>query len=209
MGEIPVPHEYEFNERVKFSQGVAHDASIETIVLANVPGACKVIPAHKQNDRNGTDWWVEMQGGHWLSIDAKIRATDWAARDPDPKDDLALETFSVVEKQVIGWTRNPQKRTDYVLWYWVDTGRWCLISFPMLCQVFTDKWRQWTRQYQTARQFTPDRGYHSECVFVPRHEVWKQIYLRFGGARPSPPIEPVTMPTKQLGLFNERAAHDQ
>lgn len=31
--------------------------------------------------------------------------------------------------------------------------------------------------------YTPraGRGYHSECVFVPRREVWATIYKRFGG----------------------------
>ena len=38
--------------------------------------------------------------------------------------DIALETWSVIEKLKIGWTRDLNKRSDYVLWFWLDTKRW-------------------------------------------------------------------------------------
>ena len=178
------PLEYNFDERLAFSEGFAESASVEAIILDNLPGACKVVSAHKDNDRNGTDWWVETRGGNWLSVDAKVREQDWAAKPGHIAcDDLALEIWSVVEKSIIGWTRNKSKRTDYVLWLWKDTGRWCLVPFQMLCRVFEDNWRRWANTYKTRKQFTPrdHGGYHSECVFVPRREVWKEIYNAFGG----------------------------
>ena len=181
------PREYGFDDRLALSQGVSKGASVETIILANLPGACSVTSSHKTNDRNGTDWWVEIQGGHHLSVDAKVREEDWAAKPaPQKADDLALETWSVIERNKVGWTRDRTKRTDYVLWLWLDTGRWCLVPFQMLCQVFETRWQDWRSQYKTSRQHTPhtNGGWHSECIFVPRKEVWAAIYLQFGG-RPS------------------------
>lgn len=174
------PLEYGFSERLAFSEGITQGASVEAVILANLPGACQVAKAHRSNDRNGTDWWVETQGGIWLSVDAKVREEDWA---PKGKDDLALETWSVVEKNVVGWTRDRRKRTDYILWLWTDTGRWCLVPFPMLCKVFEDNWEHWRTSFKTAKQHTPrfGGGYHSECVFVPRRELWASIYKTFGG----------------------------
>lgn len=178
------PLEYGFGDRLAFSHGVAQGATVESILLANLPGACKVIPAHSSNDRNGTDWWVETRSGNFLSVDAKVREQDWAAK-PEPygADDLALETWSVVERQKIGWTRNRSKRTDYILWVWTDTGRWCLVPFQMLCKVFEDNWHSWRGQYRTSQQRTPSEngGWHSECVFVPRRVVWAEIYNTFAG----------------------------
>lgn len=175
-----MPLSYEFDERLKMSQGTSQGADVKTIILGNVPAALNVHSAHESNDRNGTDWWVECHAGKWLSIDCKVRADDWA---PRGHDDIALETWSVVEKSVVGWTRDSKKQTDYVLWLWTDTGRWLLVPFPMLCAVFQEHWQAWRSQYKTAQQFTPRNGggYHSECVFVPRREVWAEIYRRFGG----------------------------
>jgi hypothetical protein len=175
-----MPRAYSFSERLAVSRGVSANNNVSDILVNNIPGAVNAMLAHPVNDRNGTDWWVEHASGKHLSVDCKIREKDWTTRMP-PEDDLALETWSVVERQVIGWTRNGEKRTDYILWLWLDTGRWCLMPFPMLCRVFSENWRAWIMRYKTSRQFTPDRGYHSECVFVPRREVWAQIYRTFGG----------------------------
>lgn len=180
---MPDPIEYDFNERLAFSDGYAESVSVESICLAQIPGAVSVDRAASSDDRNGTDWWVKRDSIRPLSIDAKVRSVDWAAK-PVPQDDLALETWSVVEHQTIGWTRNSQKTTDYILWLWTDTGRWCLVSFPMLCVVMQSMWQEWSTQYKVRQQATRRNDgsrYHSECVFVPRREVWKQIYLRFSG----------------------------
>jgi hypothetical protein len=50
--------------------------------------------------------------------------------------------------------------------------------------VFELNWQAWREQHKTRQQFTPRQsgGYHSECVFVPRREVWAEIYRTFGGA---------------------------
>lgn len=171
---------YEFGERMVMSDGVNEQADIRSILLESIPGAQTVTRANRQDDKTGVDWWVKMASGASLAVDAKVREEDWASRG---KDDLALETWSVVECEVVGWTRNPAKRTDYVLWLWKDTGRYCLIPFAPLCAVFSDNWQTWAQAYQTNKQHTPwnGNGYHSECVFVPRREVWKAIYLRYNG----------------------------
>jgi len=172
--------EYSFADRLQFSKAAP---IVPEILLREIPGAVAVHAADKSNDRLGTDYWVEHARGTHLSVDVKLRTADYAAKpEPDRADDLALETWSVVEKQKIGWTRDASKRMDYVLWLWRDTHRWCLLPFPMLCQVFQEKWRDWTACYGTSQQRTPQfGGYHSECVFVPRDVVWTEIYRRYGG----------------------------
>jgi hypothetical protein len=166
------PREYSFAERSALSR--KHDAVVTAIMLAEIPGARQVLPACMDNDKRGTDWWVEMSYGGFLSVDLKLREKDFG------KDDLALETWSVVEKKVIGWTRNPLKRTDLILWYWIDTGRFAFAPFRPLCSVFQARWQDWCSAYYHAEQATPDSFgggfYHSECVFVPRRDVWLAMY---------------------------------
>ena len=176
------PREYGFAERMAMSEGFAETASVERILLEQIPGAIKVRRADLNDDRSGTDWWVEIINGTAISVDAKVRDKDWSLRGCD---DLALETWSVVD-QKIGWTRDPQKRTEYVLWLWRESGRWCLIPFRMLCRVFELNFVVWCATYKTATQSTPAEngrmGWKSECVFVPRKIIWAEIYKCFGGA---------------------------
>lgn len=168
-----------FKGQMAFSDGVNTAQSLKDILVDNIPGAISAYRAGSGDDRNGTDYWIKHQSGKLISIDCKIRDVDFAKKTGE--DDLALETWSVVEKQVIGWTLNEKKRTDFILWYWQDTGRWCLISFPMLCQVFQANLANWANKYKRSQQKTPEwGGYHSECVFVPRREVWAEIYKHFG-----------------------------
>lgn len=185
-----------FNDDMVMSQGCSAATSVESILLELVPGSLSVKKAAKANDRHGTDYWVEILGRH-LSVDAKVRREDWALKDP-PQDDLALETWSVKgeivngvrndSKRVVGWSRDSNKQTDYVLWLWKDSGRYCLIPFPFLCRAFDSRWMAWSTNYKCKMQFTergggPD-GWFSECVFVPRREVWSEIYRHFS---PNPP----------------------
>ncbi len=179
-------HSYTFAEQLNQSRNCRDE--ITSILQNQIPGVVAVHPAHACNDRRGTDYWCEMQSGNHLSVDVKIRSQDWSVRDePNQADDLALEIWSVKEKRIAGWTRDEAKRTDYVLWYWTDTGRWCLIPFAMLCHVFRDNWEAWSQEFQTATQRTPERCYHSQCVFVPREEVWRAIYHKFN-PRPVAPV---------------------
>lgn len=46
--------------------------------------------AGDSNDRDGTDWWVEVHGHH-LRVDCKVREQDWFKK--AGKDDLALENL--------------------------------------------------------------------------------------------------------------------
>lgn len=171
--------EYGFAERLQMSHGTSAGENIGEILCKQIPAALKVEKATEREDRCGTDWWVNIANGHRLSVDCKVRSKDYL--ESEGKDDLALETWSVVEKKIVGWSRDAMKRTDYVMWFWQPTGRWCLVPFPMLCTVFAHKWQEWCGQFKTAQQFTTGRNYHSEVVYVPRRTLWRAIYERYGG----------------------------
>lgn len=175
--------EYSFTERLQWSEGYTTTATVDGVLLEYIPGATRIVKADREQDRRGTDWWVYRDCDRTLSVDAKVRQDDWAATHPN-EDDLALETWSVVERKVPGWTRNPHKQTDYILWLWTVTRRWCLVPFPMLCAVFSHNWQKWAGSYKVRQQQTPDGydgSYHSECVFVPRKVIWTAMYDTFGG----------------------------
>ncbi len=180
MGGRRVIRTYDFDEELRLSAGQSQGASVESILLEAIPGSEKAWPACEEDDRNGTDWWVKTRIEKWLSVDAKVRKEDWKAKGHD---DLALEIWSVVEKRITGWTARDDKQTDYILWLWTDTGRWCMVPFLMLCHVFRANLPMWESRYKTAAQKTVrgNQTWHSECVFVPRDVIWSAIKQTFGG----------------------------
>jgi hypothetical protein len=182
------PNVYDFHEELAMSHGTRTSGDIAEVLKANIPGAVKAEPAEETDDRNGTDWWVYNESGRPISIDAKIRKKDYRDISNGKEDDLALETLSVIECDKIGWTRDDTKQTDYILWWWKSTRRWCLVPFRMLCYVYQRHWRQWKAEYRTEVQETRMNGYvyHSECTFVPRKVVWREIYKHFGGDKRLP-----------------------
>jgi len=157
------------------SAGVA----LGEMLVNAIPGGLRAIQALPVNDRQGVDWWVETAAGERVGVDCKIREVDPLQK--FGKDDLALETWSVIENNTVGWTLNDTKRTDYVLWIWKDTGRWCLVPFLLLVRAFKANKEKWIQKFQVAKQNTEGK-YHSECVFVPRKEVWREIYRQSHGA---------------------------
>jgi len=158
------PRYYGFKERLMWSEGFLHDGIAE-ILKERVPACHAIEKAQENDDRNGTDYWAIRESLPPLSIDVKVREKDFAT---NGYDDLALETWSVVDIKP-GWTRDESKRTDYILWFWQDTGRFFLCAFPPLCAAFRKYWREWRDKYKTAEQ---DSGaWKSECVFVPRKVV--------------------------------------
>lgn len=162
---------FNFNVQLKMSHGVAMTLNFREILLSEIPTAIDVKQSEAKEDKHGTDWWVIREYNRPISVDLKARSKDYKS------DDLALETWSVVEKKIIGWTRDITKSTDYILWFWEDTKKWCLIPFPLLCRVFCLNWEYWSEIYKTAQQSTKNNTYlyHSECVFVPRVIVWNTI----------------------------------
>lgn len=171
------PRDFIFRDQLVISTGTSANPTIGTILLEVIPGALRAIKALEVNDKQGVDWWVETKSGDRLAVDCKIRDDDPKKR--FNKDDLALETWSVVGKK-IGWTLDEAKRTDYVLWVFKDTGRWCIVPFRLLLRAFKAKREEWMAIYRVAQQSTEGR-YRSECVFVDRAEMFRAIYLFSNG----------------------------
>lgn len=175
---------FQFDEQFKMSEDEQVQSAIFTFIRENIPGVSFIDRAGAHDDRRGTDYWVHLDSGKRISLDVKIRATDFAAKDP-PQDDLALEVWSVVGKKV-GWTRDPDKQTDYVLWHWKDSGRICMLAFPLLCAVFNRNMDRWIVEYDEMIQTqttvsVDDSSYQSSCIFIPRHIVIQAMIDQFGG----------------------------
>ena len=170
---------YDFAERKLFAHGHAPSvAAVGEIIAERIPGFIKMEQAQLSDDRNGIDYWIYRKDNKPLTVDLKNRGEDWSVKG---KDDLALETWSVTPidgyNGIPGWTRDPAKQCDFILWYWQDTGRFCLLPFVPLCWVFMRYWQWWAFSYGTKPQTSKKDGktWQSECVYVPRQVVAEKL----------------------------------
>lgn len=169
--------DYSFQGRLIMSTGSAIHSGVEAILLENIPGAQAVERAQLVDDKAGVDYWVYREKIRPLAIDTKVRDLD--PIDNFDSDDLALEIWSVIEANKMGWTLDATRESDYILWLFEPTGRWVLIPFPMLCAVFNENKGPWTAAYKTKTQSSDNGRWHSQCVFVPRIVIWRAIYRRY------------------------------
>jgi len=160
---------YSFDDKLVASKGIVESCDVREILTMRLPGCLEVKQTDPEIDRTGVDWIAEVDSGRIVGVDVKHREKDCRAFGDD---DLALETWSVVDCQV-GWTRDKSKACEWVLWVWKDTGRFFLVPFAPLCSVFSENWWLWRKQYKTRQQRTTRDGHSwkSECVFVPREVV--------------------------------------
>jgi len=167
----------QFKDKLEWSQRDNIKDAIEKVfrhVFADYNGF-SIAP--EQLDRQGVDFIVERSQRPSAYVDGKIRELDplekWG------HDDVALESYSVVEDQIIGWTLDMNKQTEYVLWLW--PSRWLILDYKQLRHVAVELMATWKIRFKVAQQETTKDGrtYHSECVFVPIIEITKAIDMMF------------------------------
>ena len=176
--------DFNFGAQLAMSDSLPAQNSIDAFIRENFSGVSEIKRASTADDKKGTDYWITLKSGKKYSVDVKIREEDFSRIDKT-QDDLALELWSVLYVKP-GWTRDENKATDFVLWYWIDTGRTCMVSFPFLCAAFKQNMGIWIGKYTDSvfEQVTvnPDQSeYVSQCIFVPRLVVLQAINDKFGG----------------------------
>jgi hypothetical protein len=173
-------NDYEFNKQIRYAEGKGVIDDVKKILNYHIPGVERIEKATKEEDLKGTDYWVYRKNiNKPLSIDVKARSDDPVVK--FGMDDLALETWSVIEKEKIGWTLDENKQTDFILWFFEPTKRFVLLPFVQLLTVAKEHMPVWKREHRVYRQGSNNGDWHSECVFVPRKAVLDAITNRFYG----------------------------
>lgn len=155
-------------------------AGIEKALHAQLPGLLAIHQAAKANDMAGIDYWLEFAGGIMRSVDVKMRSRDYEA---EGKPGLALETWSNVDAKKVGWSRDPSKLCDYIMFYWLSSERSYLVDFRQLQPLFAREWQNWRGKYGPVIQPNDGRNpYHSECLFMPTRDLAAALYWEYTNA---------------------------
>lgn len=180
---------YQFETMLKTSLA-AHDDRIRSIIQARLQPFCDAVrPATAREDRSGADYVATLTGGRCVLVDVKIRAAGCRRYWIDGPE-VALEYWSKVPSGnaggAVGWTRDPRKTTDYVLFIYdpADTMIAFFVPFHSLRHVFEQKWSLWSDAYggqvvQNSSAGSTGNRWQSSCIFVPAHVVLDAIRLGF------------------------------
>ena len=126
-----------FYEKLSYSLG--HQQTVDCNILrSHIPKCIGVEKTSVDIDRTGVDYIATLQGGTKIFIDAKTR-TPGCSRYWKGEPELAIETWSVVEKKIPGWTFNEKSDVDYILYTFPkeDYAGYFFIPFQLLlCRVF-------------------------------------------------------------------------
>ncbi len=137
---------------------------------------CQMVgKANLEQDKKGADYIATLKGGAKIFIDVKTRVKGasryWQYGEPE----LALESYSVVENEKLGWTLNDSAITDYILFTFdpSDTELFYILPFQQLRKAFWRNFKSWKEIYELKKQASDN--WHSSAMFVPASIVVKAV----------------------------------
>lgn len=170
---------HDFQKKLNFSRAYV-DSDI-AILKEYFQNCNEVVKSDKDLDKQGCDYIVRLKGGREIFVDVKRREKGasklWEHGEPE----LALERYSVVEENKIGWTLNCELKTDYVLFAFdpADSLNYYIFPFQLLLKVFCVYGKTWRDKYAYKKQSSG--SWTSQALFVPASVVLdsiKEIMIR-------------------------------
>lgn len=165
---------YDFDECLRESDTEEIRSKIIAELKKQFPDALAVERACTFDDKLGVDYVLRFPGLRSIACDVKVRRKDFALRGLA---DITLEIWSDFDAQKTGWTLDETKFTDYVLFYWVETGRAVKYDARDLRAVFKANLADWEKKYGSELTGTNARKpFRSQVMFVPDRDVAAEIY---------------------------------
>lgn len=170
---------FDFHQQKAMSERPAIDAAVRKAIRAQFPDVLAIHKAHLENDKRGIDYWLEFAGGKMETLDVKVRQKDFSLR--GDKDNICLELTSDEGRGKPGWTLDEAKLTDWVLFYWEDSGRAEIYPARMVRGALQAKRTEWEATKKTAGQVTRTdvRDYMSRSIFVSGRDIWRAMFERY------------------------------
>jgi hypothetical protein len=160
----------DFNQKLRYSLGERQLFDFE-ILKTHIPKCVDVKKTDIETDKSGIDYIATLRGGAEICIDAKTREPGCSRYWKNGEPELAIETWSVVENKIPGWTYKENSQVDYILYTFPenDCREYFFIPFQLLRKVSIENYKEWSRDYPKKKQ--RNRTYHSEAIFVPADVV--------------------------------------
>jgi hypothetical protein len=130
-------------------------------------------------DDGGIDCVVHLFSGQKINVDYKILTPPDTV--PLDKIKLVVERWANIGRQTPGWTVDPNKQTDIVLWYVPRTDRYYSYSFKVLYQLFSQK-DAWDYFFISGniKEWVQHTGNYSSCSYFISPEVLDKLIKDMG-----------------------------
>lgn len=161
-----------FNSDLEMSEQPEVVSAIKTACYTYWPELLSVTQAHKDNDRQGIDYWLEFPLGKMEALDVKVRKDDWTLRGDNRT--ACLELVSNTGSGKVGWTLDKEKRTDWVLFYYIETNSSHIYNARQLRSAVIAEMDNLKALGKPATQSTG--GYQSKSLFVSHRDLGAAIY---------------------------------
>jgi hypothetical protein len=161
----------DFNNDLAMSDRPVVVEAIKAACFKHWPDLLGVTKAHKLNDMIGVDYWLEFQGKN-EALDVKVHRKDYAQYGDDRT--ACLELLANVGTNKPGWTIDPDKRTDWVMFFYVDSGSYAVYHARQLRAAVIRFLPDLEAKGKPSVQRTG--GYESTSLFVSHRELGAAIY---------------------------------
>lgn len=176
----------DWNEKLEYSLSAQQQFDISLLKM-HLPHCTGIRKTTIEQDKKGVDYIATLKGGAEILIDAKTRTPGSKQYWKNGEAELALETWSVVNKK-LGWTLSDKTNVDYILFTFAPTewDKYYFFPFQLLRKAFIANGKQWAEKYSRKVQFT--RSYNgcwqSEAIFVPASVVVQAVSDTLRGDMP-------------------------
>lgn len=133
--------------------------------------------AHLENDKLGVDFWLEFPNGRMEGLDAKIRRPDFSLHGDDRI--ACLELLANTTTRKTGWTIDPAKRSDWIMFHYIESGRSIFYNARELRAAVIRFLPDLKLTGKPSTQRTG--GYESTSLFVSHRDLWAAIYRHAHG----------------------------
>lgn len=140
------------------------------------PELLNITKAHKLNDILGADYFLEFPNCKMESLDIKVRKNDYSLRGDDRTACIELVANTTTRKK--GWTLDPNKHTDWIMFYYIETGKTFLYNARLLRAAVTRYLPDLRKHGKSTVQQTQSVSghYESDSLMVSHRELGAAIY---------------------------------
>lgn len=197
LGKRTVKDCHDFMERLNWADEQSGEVQLDRFYRSHFPRVKAVMKVDAiELQRQGIDTDVELYGGKHIYFDEKLRAKDWGDffleeisvwKDypeivPPMYSGLELITiakYAPIPEQympflVPGWIIG-KKKTDYITYVIVPTGKVMLLPFLLLQRAWTQCYCDWIRQF--GRKPVRNETYMTTGICVPTKIVYEALFM--------------------------------
>lgn len=161
-GQAGVMKLNDFNKDLQYSFESSEDKLLNDFYRWKYPNLKEIIPI-KNNmklQKAGVDKVIVLKNGKKLKIDEKKRRKDYG--------DILLEEWSVLHAKKKGWTGDPAKITDYVVYAILPANTLYWLPYDLLQFTWRTNYYKWKKKYGIKKAFNRSHGgYITTNIAVP------------------------------------------